>query len=650
MPKLDLEQHKKRAKELVRAHRDGDAAALARIAANLPRAAGLDPAAVRRLRLKLADAQLVVAREAGFPTWPRMKREVERAWADEPPKPLEVAVRARDGAAVRAALASKEPQLWEAREALEIAVENDDRESAQALLAYGCWPDHAGRRWGRHGGCLHAALLLDRPRALIEVLLAGGAKPSARDRDGRTPLAIAVRTARADVVPLLGDFEVTEIDRALGACIEGERPALPEGQWLRSDHQHVCWAVRRGKHAALPALLALGLDVNVPDDDGDSALHLAVAVRAPDVIDVLLAAGARVGALDLRDESALARAYREPDRTMREALVARLRRAGAQRPKAKDLTELFEQAADAVIAGDLATLRALLDREPRLATMHSPRPHRCTLLHYVGANGVEGWRQKSPPNAGAVARLLLERGAEPDALALTYGGGPQATPLLLAVTSAHPNEAGVIGDIVNVLVEGGASVDGVERDHEPIHQANRAGLAALVAAGARVDLTIAAALGMRDRVRAFLRPDGTLAPGAKLGAARGLSDQAMLDTALRDACFSGHRDIAEDLLRAGASPGVRGNQGMTALHFAVWSAHVPTVRLLLEHGAPLEVKNDYGGTVLDFLVWVVKHNWQPDRDYAACAKLLIAAGADLTAVYGLPTGRAELDAVFPTRR
>src|SRR5436853_1383901 len=151
MPKLDLEQHKKRAKELVRGHRAGDADAVARIHANLPRAAGLVPEAVRALAIKLADAQLVVAREAGFPSWPRLKRAAERGRLDGEPSALEQAARACDVDAVRAALAADPPPAkWIARESLELAVEHDDRDSVRALLAFGAWPDHAGRRWG-HG-------------------------------------------------------------------------------------------------------------------------------------------------------------------------------------------------------------------------------------------------------------------------------------------------------------------------------------------------------------------------------------------------------------------------------------------------------------------------------------------------------------------
>jgi ankyrin repeat protein len=664
MSEIDLEQQRKRAKELLVAHRAGDVEAVARVHANLPRAQGMVPDEVRALPLVLADAQLVVAREAGFPTWPRMKKEVERAGMTDPVKPLERAVRARDERAVKAALATKEPARWEAREALEVAVENDDREIAALLLAYGCWPDFAGRRWGRWGGCLHAALLLDRPIELIRVLLDGGASVDARDRDGRTPREIATRVGRVDAERLLraygAEIVIDHLDAVLGAYVLGTEPpgavmVRTTAEYRRSDHQHVCWAVRTGHHDILPRLLGLGLDPSVPDDDGDTALHLAVSAKAPAVVDELIAAGAPVDALDYRDETALTRAYREPDRRTREQLVERLLAAGATRQKPADLFELFEQAADAVVDGDLATLTALLDRERRLATMHSPRPHRATLLHYVAANGVEGWRQKSPPNAAAIARLLLARGAEPDALAATYGGGPAQTPLLLAVTSSHPDDAGVMAEIVNALVEGGARVDGVEDDHEPIHQARASGLAALVAAGARVDLPIAAALGMRDRVAAFLLPDGSLADGAELNArpirdirgdAQALRDREILGAALGEASFAGHTEIVADLLAAGALVGTKDAQGMTALHLAAWRVHLDTVRLLLARGAPLEAKNAYGGTVLDFVVWVIKNQRRAGADYATLVSILIEAGADLAAVYGLPTGLADVDDVF----
>src|SRR5437667_3212680 len=80
----------------------------------------------------------------------------------------------------------------------------------------------------------------------------------------------------------------------------------------------------------------------------------------------------------------------------------------------------FEGAVDAIITGDLATLERLLRLNPELIRARSTREHRATLLHYVGANAVEGYRQKPPKNAVKVAEILLQAGAEVDA-DLDYG-------------------------------------------------------------------------------------------------------------------------------------------------------------------------------------------------------------------------------------
>ena len=89
----------------------------------------------------------------------------------------------------------------------------------------------------------------------------------------------------------------------------------------------------------------------------------------------------------------------------------------------------FESAVEAVISGDVAALRSLLGEDPELVRARStrvthfdPPVHRATLLHYVAANGVEGYRQKTPKNAVEITKALLEAGAEVDSLANLYGG------------------------------------------------------------------------------------------------------------------------------------------------------------------------------------------------------------------------------------
>jgi hypothetical protein len=109
----------------------------------------------------------------------------------------------------------------------------------------------------------------------------------------------------------------------------------------------------------------------------------------------------------------------------------------------------FEAAVDALVAGALTQLRRMLDADPGLVHARSCYGHRATLLHYLGANGVETHRQKTPLNAVEIARLLIERGADAEAKADMYGGGQTA--LGLVETSAHPAAAGIAGSLAALL-------------------------------------------------------------------------------------------------------------------------------------------------------------------------------------------------------
>lgn len=76
MPRLplspDLDHLKQQAKRLLKAHRVGDPDALERVRAQQVRGVQGDP-------FRLADAQWVVAKEYGFPSWVRLKTFVEAA-------------------------------------------------------------------------------------------------------------------------------------------------------------------------------------------------------------------------------------------------------------------------------------------------------------------------------------------------------------------------------------------------------------------------------------------------------------------------------------------------------------------------------------------------------------------------------------------
>jgi ankyrin repeat protein len=258
--------------------------------------------------------------------------------------------------------------------------------------------------------------------------------------------------------------------------------------------------------------------------------------------------------------------------------------------KASGVSE-FESAAETMISGDLAALKTLLQHNPDLVserstriTSRDPAVHRATLLHYIAANGVEGYRQRTPVNAVEIARTLLDAGADPNALADMYGG--EFTTLSMLVSSSPPAEAGLQVALAEALLDYGAEVDehGAGKWTSPL-------MTALV-------------FGFRDTAEALVRRGAslvTLAAAAGLG--RMTQAEALLPTADSDerlralslAAQLGHVEVVRLLLDAGESPDRFNPDGMhahsTPLHQAALAGHEAVVRLLVERGARLDIKD-----------------------------------------------------------
>ena len=83
-----LENLKKQAKTLLKACRAGNFGALERLRAAHPRYAGAEPGAID---LRLADCQLVLAREAGFASWPQLRTAIQSANNELPAQFVEIA-------------------------------------------------------------------------------------------------------------------------------------------------------------------------------------------------------------------------------------------------------------------------------------------------------------------------------------------------------------------------------------------------------------------------------------------------------------------------------------------------------------------------------------------------------------------------------
>jgi hypothetical protein len=280
----------------------------------------------------------------------------------------------------------------------------------------------------------------------------------------------------------------------------------------------------------------------------------------------------------------------------------------------------FEQAADAIVTGDVVTLERLLRENPDLIRARSTRRHQATLLHYVSANGVEGYRQKTPKNIVEVGELILRAGADVNATADVYSG---SSTLALVATSLHPERAGVQDALLQLLLEHGAALDSSAGLIVNACLANGRLHAAefLASRGARVDLEAAAGLGRLDLVQSFFDDSG---------AAPATTTNPQKERALLRACEYGRTPVVDFLLQHGVPLHAQADSGQSALHCSVIGGHLETIKLLLERGASLEDKNVYGGTALAQALWSAVHS---DRgcEYLPVIDTLLKAGARIEA-------------------
>jgi ankyrin repeat protein len=232
-------------------------------------------------------------------------------------------------------------------------------------------------------------------------------------------------------------------------------------------------------------------------------------------------------------------------------------------------------------------------------------------LHYIGANGVENYRQKTPANAVEVTKLLLDAGAEVDALADMYD--QKCTTMSMLVSSCHPADAGLQGVLAETLLDHGAALDGQgSKWQSAVLTALTFGYGETAQALARRsgppdNLPEAAGLGLLDDAARLL-------PGA---------DAKSRHAALALAAQHGHADVVRSLLDAGEDPNQFNPEGhhshSTSLHQAALSGHEDVVRLLVERGARLDIRDKvYDGTPL---------GWARHGGQTAVAEYLRAQGA-----------------------
>jgi len=476
----DLDQLRRQAKELRDAARRGDAAALERFARqNL--AASQGP-------VSLAAAQLVVARELGFSSWPKLRAVVDAA----------VAVRAGVEAFVAASV--------------------DGRLQA-ARAIFDADPDIAGRS-------LHAGSVLGDVQAVRERLVADPAAALVIDEVRGWPPLLYVCYSRwhhvdparaagmAEVVRLLLDAGASPNTNNGARPHRGYRSALHGSATVNNpavmrvllergananDGESLYHAAGHRDHACLELLLSHGatitgtwaLDVAVHADDPEGAALLlraaqrndeqaaelaaglladAAASASTEVLEALLRAGGNPAA---RDDAGIS-AVRLAVRAGRPESARRLVAAGAP-----DDSSDVDRFIGACMRADRSTAEQLLADHPDLgdrltdhdraaiveAAGSAPADAIALMLDLGFTHHARNRMGEQPLHTAAYAgnaeavRLLLDAGADLEARDDNFDG----TPLSYA-TVGSGESAGKPGDwtgTIRLLVDAGASRDGV---------------------------------------------------------------------------------------------------------------------------------------------------------------------------------------------
>jgi ankyrin repeat protein len=473
----DLAQLRRQAKELRDAARREEAGAVERFARH--------HGSTTRDAVTLAAAQLVIARELGFASWPRLKAAVE-AHATGPGRRAEAFVAASVEGRLREATTILDTVPDVASHSLAAAaVLGDAQQVAQMLavdpaaavtidevrgwppLLYACYS-----RWHQ----------IDPRRAeglteVVRLLLDAGASPNTNDgaRYPRSALKGSVEANNPDMTRVLleaganpdvgqpigeavgrGDHRCLELLLSHGARVAGTWalgaavyhddpralallvPALRAGagQVEQTATDALPDAAANASPAVVVALLAAGADPEANDEHGVSALRLAVRAGKNETAALLASRGAPDDSTDIDH---FIGSCRRADRPAAEQLLA-------GHPDLRDRLTDVDRAAvcEAAASAPAAALRLMLD----LGFSPHARNFGEEPLHTAAYHG----------NAEAV-RLLLDAGANVDARDARFDG----TPLAFAIVGSG-EQAGKPGnwiEVVRQLVSAGASRHGV---------------------------------------------------------------------------------------------------------------------------------------------------------------------------------------------
>jgi ankyrin repeat protein len=229
--RVDLEQQKSQAKELLKAFAAADVTAHERVRAVLP----------DKTAIVLADAQFVLAREYGFESWSALRHHIDEriAAARAPHEQMHLAMRRGDAAAVRQLFTQHavfrpmiNAPLFDFNSPAIVACANS-APMVDVLLEFGADPNKRSEWWAGGFHALHvatgdaaerliaagatpdacAAAHLDKPELLQTLLAKNPLCVSERGGDGQTPLHFARSKRVVDMLLDAGaDINARDVD------------------------------------------------------------------------------------------------------------------------------------------------------------------------------------------------------------------------------------------------------------------------------------------------------------------------------------------------------------------------------------------------------------------------------------------------------
>ncbi|MEO7715075.1 MAG: ankyrin repeat domain-containing protein [Capsulimonas sp.] len=475
---VDLAQLRTQAKELLQAVQASSPEAVTRFRAHHPRFPIASP--------KLTDAQLVLARELGYPSWPKLVAAARTATMGAADAFVEAAIVGKLDRAQ--ALLNDRPNLTQATiytacvygdvDALRRCLEND-RGLANAV---------GGPR--KRPPLLYAAfsrifhVVERRPHLLetVKMLLSAGADPNAAYREA--PWEDSPLPALYGAVGVLNDAELAGILLDAGANLNDNESLYHSCDHVANDCTELL--LRRGADPnsvnalahqldsedpeGLRLFLSHGADPNRSAPTGGNALHWAILRRrSVECIGLLLEYGADVEAQSAEGVTP----YRMAVRSGQRETAALLEAHGADTAlKAED------HIIGALASGDASQLKTVKTNHPEALT-EALAQHGALLAEMAGDGRTDAVRLLldlgvSPDTRGAhhgtalhwaswqarpdVVRLLTERGASLEIMGANFG----ATPLQWAIHGADNNPERpweTFVETFQALMEAGAALD-----------------------------------------------------------------------------------------------------------------------------------------------------------------------------------------------